>query len=160
MFKKKESKPKMRVLFVEAKNDFASQIAEYFARQLFDDMYELYSAGPEKDILDCEMVSSMYASGEDIRRQISKDFKDRDFLREDEDYDVVVYMDRPTFEEWSGKTPWKGRQFLAEVRQRSEYTATDDLELFNEYVASMNEVKAWVEDNMADPESLRSLVVV
>lgn len=159
MFKKKDSKPKMRVLFVEAKNDFASQIAEYFARQLFDGMYELYSAGPEKDILDCEMVSSMYASGEDIRRQISKDFKDRDFLREDEDYDVVVYMDRPTFEEWSGKTPWKGRQFLAEVRQRSEYTATDDLELFNEYVASMNEVKAWVEANMADPESLRSLVV-
>lgn len=159
MFKKKESKSKMRVLFVEAKNDFASQIAEYFARQLFDDMYELYSAGPEKDILDCEMVSSMYASGEDIRRQISKDFKDRDFLREDEDYDVIVYMDRPTFEEWSGKTPWKGRQSLAEIRQRSEYTATDDLELFNEYVASMNEVKAWVEANMADPERLRSLVI-
>ena len=32
MFKKKESKPKVRVLFVEQKNDFASQMAEYFAR--------------------------------------------------------------------------------------------------------------------------------
>ena len=31
MFKKKESKPKVRVLFVEQKNDFASQMAEYFA---------------------------------------------------------------------------------------------------------------------------------
>lgn len=159
MFKKKESKPKVRVLFVEQKNDFASQMAEYFARQLYDDSYELYSAGPEKDIMDCDMISSMYDSGEDIRRQISKDFKDRDFLREDEDYDFVIYMDKPTFDEWSGRTPWKGKQILAQVKQRSEFTATDDLELFHEYVASMNEVKEWVRVHLEDPESLKNMVV-
>lgn len=159
MFKKKASKQKVRVLFVEQKNDFASQMAEYFTRQLYDDMYEIYSAGPEKDIMDCDMISSMYDSGEDIRRQVSKDFKDRDYLREDEDYDVVIYMDKPTFDEWSGKTPWKGKQFLAQIRQRSEYTATDDLELFNEYVASMNEVKEWVRVNLKDPEALKTMVV-
>ena len=113
MFGRKQSKVKTRILFVEAKNDFASQMAEYFTRQLYDGMYDAYSAGPEKDIVDCDMITAMYESGEDIRRQISKDFKDRDFLREDEEYDVVVYMDRPTFEEWSGRTPWKGKQMLA-----------------------------------------------
>ncbi|MDO5861837.1 MAG: hypothetical protein Q4Q58_03475 [Thermoplasmata archaeon] len=144
---------------MEQKNDFASQMAEYFTRQLFDDSYEAYSAGPEHDIMDCEMISSMYDSGEDIRRQVSKDFKDRDFLREDEDYDYVVYMDRPTFDEWSPKTPWKGRQILAEVRQRSDFEATDDLELFHEYVRSMEEVRAWVKENLADPERLKCMVV-
>ena len=158
MFKRKESKPRMRVLFVEQKNDFASQIAEYFARQLYDDLYEVYSAGPEKDIVDCEMLSSMYSVGEDIRRQLSKDFKDRDYLREDEDYDVVIYLDRPTFDEWSGKTPWKGKQLFVEVRQRSQYTATDDKELFDEYIASMNEIKDWVQANMADPEKLKGMI--
>lgn len=158
MFKKKESRPKVRVLFVEQKNDYASQMAEYFARQLYDDLYDVYSAGPEKDIVDCEMISSMYVAGEDIRRQISKDFKDRDYLREDEDYDYVVYMDRPTFDEWSGRTPWKGKQILAQVLQRSDFNATDDKELYEEYIRAMNEVKDWVVRNMADPETLRTLV--
>ena len=159
MFGKRNSKPKVRVLFIEKKNDFASQMAEYFAGQLYGDMYEAYSAGPEKDIVDCDMISSLYVAGEDIRRQVSKDFKDKDHLREDEDYDFVIYMDRPTFEEWKDRTPWKGRQILAEVRQRSDFTATDDKELHEEYLASMNEVREWVRVNMADPDSLKALVV-
>ena len=68
-------------------------------------------------------------------------------------------MDKPTFDEWSGRTPWKGKQILAQVKQRSEFTATDDLELFHEYVASMNEVKEWVRVHLEDPESLKSMVV-
>ncbi len=159
MFKRKESKPKVRVLFIEEKNDFASQIAEYFTRQMFDRLYEVYSAGPVKDIVDCEMISSMYDRGEDLRRQVSKDFKDKDYLREDQDYDIVIYMDRPTFEEWAPKTPWQGKQFLAVVKQRSEFTATDDLELYHEYLDSMNEIKEWVQINMADPEKLKTMVV-
>ncbi len=159
MFKRKESKPKVRVLFVEAKNDFASQIAEHFTRQMYEKYYDVYSAGPEKDIVDCEMISALYDNGEDLRRQISKDFKDRDFLREDEEYDIVIYMDRPTFEEWAPKTPWQGKQFLAEIKQRSEFTATDDLELYHEYIASMAEIREWVKENMADPEKLKSMVV-
>ena len=50
------------------------------------------------------------------------------------------------------------KQMLAAVKQRSEFTATDDAELFDEYVACMNEVKAWVEENLADPEKLKSMV--
>ena len=156
MFRKK-SVPKTRVLFIDQKNDFVSQIAEHFANKMFSDLYEVYSAGPEKDFIDCEMISVLYQNGEDLRRQVSKDFKDRDYLREDEDYDVVVYMEKSTFDEWAPRTPWKGRQVLAPMRTRAEYKATDDAELFDEYVRSMNEVKAWVEANMADPEALKAM---
>ncbi len=156
MFKKKDTK--LRVLFVDQKNDFVSQIAEYFANKLYPDTYEVYSAGPEKEFIDCELISAMYQNGEDLRRQVSKDFKDKDFLREDEDYDYVVFMEKSTFDEWASKTPWKGKQILAPMRTRQEYTATDDLELFQDYTRSMEEVKGWVKANMKDPETLKSLV--
>ena len=125
--------------------------------KLFPNLYEVYSAGPEKDFIDCEMISVLYQNGEDLRRQVSKDFKDRDYLREDEDYDVVVYMERSTFDEWAPRTPWQGRQVLAPMRTRAEYGATDDAELYDEYVRSMNEVKVWIEANMADPEALKAM---
>ncbi|MBR3410765.1 MAG: hypothetical protein IKM91_04535 [Candidatus Methanomethylophilaceae archaeon] len=156
MFKKKDTK--LRVLFVDQKNDFVSQIAEYFANKLYPDVYEVYSAGPEKDFIDCELISAMYQNGEDLRRQVSKDFKDKDFLREDEEYDYVVFMEKSTFDEWASRTPWKGKQILAPMRTRQEYTATDDLELFQDYTRSMEEVKGWVKANMKDPETLKSLV--
>ncbi len=156
---RKDSRRKTRILFVERKNDFASQMAEYFARQMYADRCEPYSAGPEKDIVDCEMISTMYDKGEDIRRSVSKDFKDRDFLREDEDYDFVVYFDRPTFDEWSPRTPWKGKQIFAEVLQREDFNATDDVELFDEYVRAMEGMRDWVRENLADPDGLASQVV-
>ena len=156
MFKKKDTK--LRVLFVDQKNDFVSQIAEYFANKLYPDVYEVYSAGPEKDFIDCELISAMYQNGEDLRRQVSKDFKDKDFLREDEEYDYVVFMEKSTFDEWASRTPWKGKQILAPMRTRQEYTATDDLELFQDYIRSMEEVRGWVKANMKDPETLKSLV--
>ena len=156
MFKKKDTK--LRVLFVDQKNDFVSQIAEYFANKLYPDVYEVYSAGPEKDFIDCELISAMYQNGEDLRRQVSKDFKDKDFLREDEEYDYVVFMEKSTFDEWASRTPWKGKQILAPMRTRQEYTATDDLELFQDYTRSMEEVRGWVKANMKDPETLKSLV--
>ena len=156
MPRKKDSKQKARILFVEEKNDFASQMAEYFARQMYDGLYDVYSAGPEHDIVDCEMIAAMYDSGEDLRRQVSKDLKDRDYLREDEDYDIVVYMDRATYESLSGKSPWQGRQMLAEVCSRSDFTATDDLELYHEYLRCMGEMREWVRENLADPEALKA----
>ena len=154
----KKREKKVRVLFVEQKNDYVSQIAEHFTNQLYPDLYEVYSAGPEKDIIDCEMISSMYQCGEDLRRQVSKDFKDRDYLREDEEYDFVICRETATLDEWAEKTPWTGRQILAPMRMRSEFTATDDLELYNEYVAVMEQVRAWVSENLKDPDNLSSMV--
>lgn len=156
MAKTKENK--VRVLFVDQMNDYVSQIAEHFANKMYSDKYEVYSAGPEHDFVDCEMISCLYQNGEDLRRAVSKDFKDRDFLREDEDYDFVIYLQQSTFDEWAPRTPWKGRQILAPMRMREEYTATDDVELFQDYTMTMNEVKAWVKENMKDPATLASLV--
>jgi protein-tyrosine-phosphatase len=72
---------KTRILFIDRKNDFVSQMAEHFAKNMFPSKYETYSAGPEKDIVDCEMISVLYQNGEDIRRNVSKEFKDRGCLR-------------------------------------------------------------------------------
>lgn len=156
MFKKKENK--VRVLFVDAKNDFSSQMAEYFTTKFYSDRYEAYSAGPEKDIVDCELISAMYQNGEDMRRHVSKDFKDEDYLRKDADYDFIIYTDKAVFDEWAPKTPWKGKQILAHQRQVSDFEASDDLELYNEYVKSMELVRDWVKQNLDDPSKLQSMV--
>ncbi len=156
MFGKKEKK--LRVLFIDEKNDVTSQLAEYFAKDLFDNLYEVYSAGPQHDFVDCEMISVMYQKGEDMRRQVSKDFKDRDHLRDDEDYDVVVFLRQNVFDEWAKRTPWQGKQMICDLGSTQDFDATDDLELAQCYSQLIDKVKAWVKDNMSDPEKLRSMI--
>ena len=68
------------------------------------------------------------------------------------------FTEEPVFKEWAPKTPWKGKQILAPLRQRLDFEATDDLELYNEYVESMKQIEAWVKENMADPAKLASMV--
>jgi Protein-tyrosine-phosphatase len=156
MFKKQEKK--LRVLFVDEKNTLTSQLAEYFTRSYFGKIYEVYSAGPEHDIIDCEMISVMYQKGEDMRRQISKDFRNQDDLPADAVFDIVVYLREPVFKEWSGKTPWKGKQILFEMGTTADFNATDDLELANCYSELIERVRTWVKENMGDVEKLRSMV--
>ena len=157
MFGKKAER-KQRVLFLDRKNDYVSQLAEYFTNQMFSSMYEVYSAGFEHDIIDCDLISVMYQNGEDMRRQVAKDLKNEELLPKDDFYDFVVYMETPIFEEFSGKSPWKGHQILAPMRSREEFTATDDAELYDEYVKVIDQVRQWVKDNMSDPENLSKLV--
>jgi protein-tyrosine-phosphatase len=156
MFGKKEKK--VRVLFVDEKNDLTSQLAEYFTKEYFENKYEVYSAGPQHDLVDCELISVMYQRGEDMRRQVSKDFKDRDHLREDEDYDIVVFLRKNVFDEWSKRTPWQGKQILYEMGSTKDFTATDDFELGECYSQLIDRVSAWVKENMEDPKKLRSLI--
>ncbi|MDR0309350.1 MAG: hypothetical protein LBH88_01135 [Candidatus Methanoplasma sp.] len=156
MFGKKEKK--IRVLFIDEKNDLTSQLAEYFTRKYFDGRYEAYSAGPKRDLVDCELISVMYHMGEDMRRQVSKDFRDRDHLREDEDYDLVVFLRKNVFDEWAKRTPWQGKQVLCEMGSTEEFVATDDLELVECYSSLIGKMSVWVKENMADPEKLRSMI--
>jgi len=156
MFGKKEKK--VKVLFIEEKNDLISQLTEYFTKEYFGNKYEVYSAGPKKDIIDCEMISVMYQRGEDMRRQVSKDFKDRDYLREDEDYDIVIFLQKSVFDEWAKRTPWQGKQILFEVEGTENFQATDDLELANCYSELIKRVSSWVKENMADPGKLRTMI--
>ena len=154
----RKSQVKKRVLFIDQKNDFVSQMAEYFANEFYPDLYEVYSAGPEHDFVDCEMISCLYQNGIDIRRSVSKDFKDEEVLPRDQRYDFVIYLEKSVYDEWASRTPWQGRQILAPMRTRKEYTATDDLELYQDYVRSMEEVRDWVKENMSDYSRLESLV--
>jgi len=156
MFGRKEKK--VRVLFVEEKNDLISQLAEYFTKEYFGGRYEVYSAGPKKDIVDCELISVMYQTGNDMRRQVSKDFKDRDYLRDDEDYDIVVFFGKSIFDEWAKRTPWQGKQMFFELEGTESFRATDDLELSICYSELIDRVSAWVKENMSDPERLRSMI--
>jgi arsenate reductase len=153
-----ETGERLRVLFVDQKNDSVSQIAEHFTRQLYGDRYEVYSAGPEHDIVDCDLIIAMYRSGEDIRRHVSKDFKNLELLREDEEYDLVIYLAAATFDEWAARTPWQGRQVLADMGSVRDFEFTDEAELFDAYDKLTARVREWVVGNMGDPDRLRTLV--
>jgi len=108
--------------------------------------------------VDCDLISVMFQNGEDMRRQVAKDLKNEDLLPKDGYYDFVIYLEKPLFEEYSGKSPWKGKQILAPMKSREEFTATDDAELFDEYVSVIEQVKGWVAENMEDPDRLAKLV--
>lgn len=155
--KTKETK-KLRVLFIERKNDFSSQLAEYYTNSLFSDLYEAYSAGPEHDIIDCDMLSVMYRRGEDLRSMVSKDLKDTRHLPEDAVYDIVVWMEPTLFEEIGAQSPWKGRQVIVDIGTRQGLEATDDAELAQSMSDFADKVRAWVEQNLSDQEHLQSLV--
>lgn len=154
----KKAGPRVRVLFVDAQNDLSSQLAEHFCCQLFPDTYEVYSAGPKHDIIDCDLLSVMYTMGEDLRDQVSKDFEDKRFLPEDGRFDYVIYTDGTVFDEIAKDSKWKGKQIRAHMGRREEFTCTDDAELADEMVRMADRVRKWVSENMDDPEKLRSLV--
>lgn len=157
MFGKKAEK-RTRILFLDRKNDYVSQLAEYFANQMYEERYEVYSAGFEHDIIDCDLISVMYQNGEDMRRQVAKDLKNQELLPKDNFYDFVVYLEKPIFEEYSKKSPWQGKQILAPMIAREDFTATDDVELFEDYVKVIDQVREWVKENLKDTEKLSALV--
>lgn len=156
MFGKKERK--LKVLFIDEKNDQTSQLAEFFTRKFYGDRYDVYSAAPEHDLVDCEMISVMYQMGEDMRRQISKDFRDRDHLRDDEDYDIVIYLRKNIFDEWAKRTPWQGKQMVFDLGTSADFDATDDLELAMCYADMIEKVRGWVKENMNDADKLRTMI--
>lgn len=158
----KESRPirdrnKISVLFVDRKNDLQSQLAEYYANKEFPNIYQVFSAGPEPDIVDCDMIITMHAESEDIRRQRSKNFES-EYLLADQDYDFVVYTQTSVFEEYANKTVWKGRQILADMGSVEDFTATDDKELSEDYLRMAYRIRDWVKENMDEPAKLKSLV--
>ena len=158
----KETRPerdrnKVSVLFVDRKNDLQSQLAEYYTNKQFPGIYQAFSAGPEPDIIDCDMIITMYAESEDIRRQRSKGF-DSEYLPADHGYDYVKYTRPDVFEELAGKTVWKGKQILADMGSKDDFAATDDKELSEDYMRMALRIREWVRENMEDPRKLKELV--
>jgi protein-tyrosine-phosphatase len=158
----KETRPerdrnKVSVLFVDRKNDLQSQLAEYYTNKQFPGIYQAFSAGPEPDIIDCDMIITMYAESEDIRRQRSKGF-DSEYLPADHGYDYIIYTRPDVFEELAGKTVWKGKQILADMGSKDDFAATDDKELSEDYMRMALRIREWVRENMEDPRKLKELV--
>ncbi len=150
-------KNRISVLFVDQKNELQSQLAEFYANEIAPETYQVFSAGPESDLVDCDMIISLFADGQDIRRQRSKTF-DSELLPLDNNFDFVVYTHKSVFDEYAHKTIWKGKQILADMGTKEEFTATDDKELSEEYLKMANRIRQWVKDNMSDPENLKKLV--
>lgn len=159
IMKKSKVAKKVRILFVDSQNNASSQLAEFYTKQLYSDLYEAYSAGPTKDIIDCDLLSAMYRRGDDLRNMVSKDFKDTKHLPEDAEYDFIIWTEKGIFDDLHADSPWGGKQILADMGTRSEFTATDDVELDKCFCDMADRVREWVKENLADPEKLSSLVV-
>lgn len=155
LFKKNGNK--LKVLFVDETNDLQSQIAEYFLREAYDGLYEVQSAGPRSDFIDCELISVMYQNGYDIRRCSSKAFNRKDIMQK---VDYVVFLEKATYDRIKDDVPWEGPQLLKDFGRKENFeSATDDKELYDCYVRLIDSVKEWVLETFRDPEQLHSMAV-
>jgi protein-tyrosine-phosphatase len=144
---------KTSILFVDEKNDLQSQIAEYFLVKLYGDAYEVRSAGPKYDFIDCDLVSMMYQSGHDIRREISKDFTAKNMI----EYDYIVFLQKATHDRIREVIPFDGKQILKDFGSREDFKAADDLELVKCYSDLVESVKSWVKETFSSLENLEKL---
>lgn len=155
LLKKKSSK--IKILFVDERNDLQSQIAEYFMKEFYSDIYEIQSAGPTSDFIDCELVSVMYQNGYDIRRCTSKKFSRSDIMQK---IDYLVFLEGATYDRLKDDVPWEGPQLLKDFGRKGNFeSATDDKELYDCYLKLIESVRDWVEQTFADPEKLPGMVV-
>jgi len=154
--KKEKDTSKTSVLFIDEMNDLQSQIAEYFLIKFYGDMYEVRSAGPKQDCVDCELVSVMYQNGHDIRgAAVSKDFTTRIMI----DYDYIIFLQRSTYDDIHDRLTFPGKHILKDFGSRADFRATDDLELANCYAKLIEDVGAWVKETFASPEDLDKLAI-
>jgi len=154
--KEKADDGKVSVLFIDEMNDLQSQIAEYFLIKFYGDTYEVRSAGPKQDYVDCELVSVMYQNGHDIRgTAVSKDFTTRIMI----DYDYIIFLQKSTYYDIHDRLTLPGKRILKDFGSRSDFKATDDLELANCYIKLIEDVGAWVKETFASPENLDKMAI-
>jgi len=88
----KDIKMKKRVLFVCTHNSARSQMAEGLLRSLYDDKYEVFSAGTKPSKVNPNAIEVMEEIGIDISSHYSKNVKD--FINEDFDYVITFPVER------------------------------------------------------------------
>jgi len=150
----KENAKKTSVLFVDEVNDLQSQIAEYFLASFYPDAYEIRSAGPRFDFVDCELVAVMYQNGYDIRRATSKDFSANNMIT----YDYVIFLQKETYDRVHEIIPFNGKQILKDFGSRKDFRATDDASLAACYEDLIERVREWVKDVFSSSDDLEKLV--
>ncbi|NLL94330.1 MAG: hypothetical protein GX224_00980 [Thermoplasmatales archaeon] len=157
MSKGKAAGGKTRVLFVDETNDLQSQIAEYFLLERYGDLYEAYSAGPNHDCIDCDLLSVMYREGLDIRRNISKDFASESVPAE---VDYIVFLEKATHDRVKDAVPWDAPHILKDFGRKDGFADAEDAAAqYQSYKDLIGRVAAWVDEAFADPGKLGELVV-
>lgn len=157
MFKKDKAKAKTKILLVDEMNDLQSQIAEYFILEMYGNLYDVHSAGPRFDYIDCELISVMYQLGYDIRSWRAKDFRDKKIPGK---LDYIVFLEKATYDRIKDVIPWEAPQIMYDFGRKNNFEeATDDLELYECYKEFIEKVRVWVEETFADPEKLKSMVL-
>ena len=157
MFRKSKGSEKVKILLVDEFNDLQSQVAEYFIKEMYGDIYDVHSAGPKFDCMNCELISVMYQLGYDIRARRSKDFRDKKIPAK---LDYIIFMEKATYDRITKVIPWDAPQVLKDFGRKDNFDeATDDVELMECYKAFIEKVRAWVEETFADPENLKSMVI-
>ena len=154
VFGKKDEK--VKIMFLDEMNDLQSQVAEYFAKELYSDKYEIWSAGPKFDFIDCELISVMYQNGYDIRAWNAKDFK---FKKMPQKFDYLIFLEKATYDRIKDVVPYDAKQICVDFGRKENFeSATDDRELYDCYVKLIESVMAWVKTNLKDLANLENLV--
>ena len=157
MFRKSKGAEKVKILLVDELNDLQSQVAEYFINEMYGDMYEVQSAGPKFDHIDCELVSVMYQLGYDIRARRAKDFREKKIPAK---LDYIIFLEKATYDRIKSVIPWDAPQILQDFGRKDNFEeATDDVELYECYKAFIEKVRVWVEETFDDPAKLASMVI-
>jgi len=146
---------KISILFVDETNDLQSQIAEYFLNEFYHNVYDIRSAGPKYDCVDCELVAVMYQNGYDIRRATSKDFNANNMIP----YDYVIFLQKATYDRIHEIIPHKGKQILKDFGSRADLKATDDASLAACYIELVERVRTWIKETFSSPDDLEKLVI-
>jgi protein-tyrosine-phosphatase len=136
-------------------NDMQSQRAEYFLSEFYGATYEVRSAGPRNDHVDCELVSVMYQNGHDIRRSVSKDFAAKNMIV----YDHIVFLQKDTYERIRDVIPFTGKHILKDFGKREDLKATDDAELAQCYLDLIVSVKEWVRETFSSLDNVEKIVI-
>ena len=153
LFGKKDDK--VKIMFIDEMNDLQSQVAEYFVKELYSDKYEVWSAGPKFDYIDCELISVMYQNGYDIRAWIAKDFKMKKMPQK---FDYLIFLEKATYDRIKDVVPYDAKQICFDFGRKENFdSATDDRELYDCYVKLIESVRDWVKENLKDPENLEAL---
>ena len=157
MFRKSKGSEKVKILLVDEFNDLQSQVAEYFIKEMYGDIYDVHSAGPKFDCINCELVSVMYQIGYDIRAWRAKDFRDKKIPAK---LDYIVFMEKATYDRITKVIPWDAPQIMVDFGRNENFEkATDDVELLECYKEFIEKIRSWVEETFADPEKLKSMVI-
>lgn len=156
MFKKSKGPEKVKILLIDEFNDLQSQVAEYFIREMYGDLYDAYSAGPKFNCIDCELISVMQQSGYDIRSWRSKDFRFKGIPGK---LDYLVFLEKTTYDRIKDAIPWDAPAIAEDFGRKENFDqATDDRELAECYRKFIEKVRVWVEGTFKDPEKLSSMV--